>query len=105
VKWIRRKIAYGIWAVASWFYPYADEDHGSGSERGWDISLYIEATEEQANEVFGRLSDAVCGVPHHHLDPCPGPMHVMGMRPSLSEQGEAELAGETYSAEVESEAT
>jgi hypothetical protein len=101
MKWIRRQIAYGIWAIASWFYPYADQEYDSESERGWDISLYIEATEEEANEVFSRVSDAVCGVPHHHLDTCPGPMHVMGMRPCLTEQGAAELAEPYVAPEVE----
>jgi len=79
---LRRKIAYAIWAVASWVYPYVSFDHDSETERAWEISGTIWATEEVAKEVFDRVSDATCGVEHHALDPCPAPQGVFGMHPA-----------------------
>ena len=75
----RRKVAYGIWAVAEVVYPYRDVESGGEEEQSWEITAYLEADAKTADEVFQRMSDATCGVPHHQLDPCPGPSVVMGM--------------------------
>ena len=79
---LRRKIAYAIWAVASLAYPYAQFEYDDEDERQWEITATLWATEQGAQDAFERMSDATCGVAHHHLDPCPGPQVVMGMHPA-----------------------
>ena len=77
---LRRVLARRIYAVAGWISPptRAKDDEDSIE---WEISFSIWATEKVADEVFDRCSDALCGVDHHPLDPCPGPMFVGGLHP------------------------
>lgn len=82
VHGLRRKVARSIWALADRIYPYPPETQESDVTRGWEITAYFEADEKTANEVFDRMSDATCGVPHHPLEPCPGPPAVLSMRPA-----------------------
>lgn len=85
VKWLRKQIAYAVWNLADWIYPYAEWTYDETTERGWEIVAYIDATEQEANAVFERLSDATCGEAHHALDVCPGPSFVLAMHPSQAE--------------------
>jgi hypothetical protein len=87
VNWLRRKIARAIWDAASFIYPYARFELDTQHVRGWEITAYLECTEGVAVEAFDRMGAAVCGAEHHHLDTCPGPLHVMGMHPAEVPEG------------------
>lgn len=86
MKRLRQVVARSIWDVASWIYPYAAFEHDEVEKKGWEITAYIEATEQEAHDCFDRMSDAACGVDHHALDMCPGPPCVMGMHPAEDDE-------------------
>lgn len=76
----RKKIARALWDFASWLYP-SDKTDPPQEQQGWEVSFYFQATGAEADAVFDRLSDAICGADHHALERCPGPMHIGGMHP------------------------
>lgn len=78
---VRRRVAWWLYAMADRVNPPGREKDDTDAT-GWDISFTIWATEKVADEVFDRVSDAICGVDHHPLDDCPGPMFVGGFHPS-----------------------
>lgn len=76
---VRHALARWLWDRATDLYgphPAWDDDPEAGE---WSMEFTIWATAEEADEVFTRCSDAVCGTGHHILDPCPGPRFVGGL--------------------------
>ena len=85
---IRRFIAYRLWSIAGWIYPYSKHEPDEKDRRYWSVNTTFEATEAQAEEVWERISEFACGRPSHHpLDPCN--FRVGGMRP-LEDEEDAE---------------
>lgn len=82
MKKIRQSTAKKLWDLASIIYPdykyeYLEE------KQSWEVNIYFEADEKEAEKTWERIQDSVCSADHHALEMCPGPFFTSGMRPVI----------------------